>query len=331
MKNKIEITPEIKDLFQRSGSGDQEVAFAAQREIAKAVELPLREGVQYGDVTGGIFQAVTDGTDEFPTDLLAPGTEGQYVAYTNPGHGYIPQRSVESDYIRIHSYGMASSIDFLLKYARKGSWNILERAMQVLEGSFVKKINDDAWHTLLAAAVDRNVLVYDADAAAGQITKRLFSLGKTVMKRNGGGNGPTSRGRLTDVYLSPEGIEDIRNWGIDQLDDTTRRKMYESADDGVSLTRIYNVTLHDMFEFGDGQEYQDYFITDLGGALGSSDTELVIGLDLTRNDSFVMPVTQGLEIFPDPTLHRHQKQGYYGTQEAGFGVLDGRRIIALSF
>lgn len=329
--SKIKVTDEMLDLFKKSGSSNREEAIQAQAEIAKALELPLRQGIMYGDVTGGIFTPITDGTDEFPLDLLAPGTEGQYLAYTNPGRGYIPQRSVESDYVRVATYQLASSIDFDLRYAKKASWNILERAMGVFEGGFVKKINDDAWHTLLMAAADRNILVFDDDAAAGQITKRLFSLMKVTMKRNGGGNGPTSRGRLTDVYLSLEGVEDIRNWGPDQLDDLSRREVYKSADNGVPLTNMYGVTLHEMFEMGDGQEYQDYFVTELGGELGSSDKELVVGLDLTSNDSFVMPVTEGLEVFEDPTLHRQQRQGYYGWMGAGFGVLDGRRIVAGSF
>ena len=56
-------------------------------------------------------------------------------------------------------------------------------------------MNDDGWHTLLVAGVDRNVLVYDADAADGQFTKRLISLMKTVMRRNAGGNtGSLKRG-----------------------------------------------------------------------------------------------------------------------------------------
>lgn len=329
--SEFKITEELLELFKKSGSNVREEALQAQAEIAKAVELPLRQGIMYGDVTGGIFSSVVDGTQEFPLDLLAPGTEGQYLAYTNPGYGYIPQRSVESDYVRVASYQLANSIDFALRYAKKANWNILERSMRVFEGGFVKKINDDAWHTLLMAAADRNILVYDDDAAAGQITKRLFSLMKITMKRNGGGNGPTSRGRLTDCYLSPEGIEDIRNWGIDQLDDASRREVYKSADNGVPLTRIYGLTLHEMFEFGDGQEYQDYFLTDIGGSLASSDKELVIGLDLSSNDSFVMPVTEGLEVFEDPVLHRQQRQGYYGWMELGFGVLDGRRVMAASF
>jgi len=231
----------------------------------------------------------------------------------------------------VNTYGISSSIDFLLKYAREANWNVVARAMQVLESSFVKKMNDDGWHTLLAAAVDRNILVYDADAAAGQFTKRLVSLMKTVMRRNGGGNSVTAPGRLTDLYTSPEAIEDIRNWGIDQLDEVSRREVYTATDDGPAITRIFGVNLHDLFEFGDNQEYQTYFTSDLAGSLQASDVELVIGLDQGASDSFVMPIKREVEIFEDESLHRHQRQGYYGWAEMGYGVLDNRRVLAGSF
>ena len=109
-----------------------------------------------------------------------------------------------------------------------------------MQSSFVKKTNDDAWHTLLAAGVDRNILVYDADAAIGQFTKRLVSLLKTVMRRNGGGNSSSiNRGKLTDLYVSPEAIEDIRNWGVDQIDEVTRREIYNADDASASVTQNF--------------------------------------------------------------------------------------------
>ena len=325
---------EFISLLKRSGSSDKAVAIEAQREIAKALETPLREGVLFGDIVTNIYEPMPlepGASPEFPLDLLAPGTEGDHIAYTNPGNGRIPERHVEGDYVMINTYGISSSIDFLLKYAREANWNVVGRAMQVLEASFVKKINDDGWHTLLAAAVDRNILVFDADAAAGQFTKRLVSLMKTVMRRNGGGNSVTAPGRLSDLYLSPEAIEDIRNWGVDQLDEVSRREIYVANDDGPALTRVFGVNLHDVFEFGDGQEYQKYFTSDLSGSLASSDVELVIGLDQAANDSFVMPVKKQVEIYEDEGLHRHQRQGYYGWAEIGFGVLDNRRVLAGSF
>ncbi len=325
---------EFLELLRRSGDSDKTVAIQAQREIAKALETPLRKGVLFGDVVRGIYEAMPlepGASPEFPLDLLAPGTEIDHIAFTNPGNGRIPEKHVESDYVMINTYGVTSSIDFLLRYAREANWNVVGRAMQVLESSFVKKMNDDGWHTLLAAAVDRNILVYDGDAGAGQFTKRLVSLMKTVMRRNGGGNSVTAPGRLTDLYMSPEAIEDIRNWGVDQLDDVSRREIYVANDNGPQLTRVFGVNLHDLFEFGDGQEYQDYFINDLGGSIEGSDVELVVGIDQSANDSFVMPVKKEVEIFEDPALHRHQRQGYYGWAEMGFGVLDNRRIIAGSF
>lgn len=329
-------SPEFIELLKRAGSNNKSESLAAQAQIAKALELPLREGTLVGDIVGNIFERIqmAPGTStEFPLDLVSPGEENDFVAYTNPGHGRIPERTVEGDYIMVPTYSISNSIDFLLRYAREARWDVVARAAQVMEAGFVKKMNDDGWHTLLAAGVDRNILVYDADAAAGQFTKRQISLMKVVMRRNAGGNSASiKRGSLTDLYLSPEGLEDIRNWGVDQADEVTRREIYTSSDDGSPLTRVFGVNLHALDELGENQEYQVYFTNELSGTLGpSSDVELVVGLDLNANDSFVMPVKQEVTIFEDDTLHRQQKAGMYGFAEIGYGVLDSRRVLLGSF
>jgi|TARA_Y100000385_G_scaffold251545_1_gene274345 hypothetical protein len=326
---------EFISLLKKSGDGDVNVAQAAQREFAKALELPLRKGVLVGNILGNIFETINveaGSTTEFPLDLISPGLEGEHVAYTNPGHGRIPERSVEGDYVMIPTYSIASSVDYLLRYAREARWDIVGRAMQVMEAGFVKKMNDDGWHTILAAGVDRNVLVYDGDAVAGMFSKRLVSLMQTVMRRNSGGNSASvGRGRLTDLYVSPEALEDVRNWGLDQVDEVTRREIYTAPEGGAPITRIFGVNLHDLDELGAGQEYNDFFDTTLGGDFPSTDGELVVGLDQSSNDSFVMPVKEQLQVFEDPTLHRQQRAGYYGFAELGFGVLDNRRVILGSF
>ena len=328
---------EFISLLRKSGDADVNVAQAAQREFAKALELPLRKGVLVGNILGNIFETINveaGSTTEFPLDLISPGLEGEHVAYTNPGHGRIPERAVESDYVMIPTYSIASSVDYLLRYAREARWDVVGRAMQVMEAGFVKKMNDDGWHTLLAAGVDRNILVYDGDATAGLFSKRLVSLMQTVMRRNSGGNSASvGRGRLTDMYVSPEALEDVRNWGLDQVDEVTRREIYTASEDGAPITRIFGVNLHDLDELGEGQEYQSFFTSDLSGNLHSagSDVELVVGLDQSSNDSFVMPVKEQLQVYEDPTLHRQQRAGYYGWSELGFGVLDNRRIILGSF
>jgi hypothetical protein len=335
MSNRFEPTPELTDLLRRSGSANKDEAVAAGTEFAKALELPLRQGVLNGDILDGIFEAVVlqpGAAPEFPLDFLAPGTEKDFVAYTIPNHGYIPQRHVEGDYVMVPTYDIGNSIDYLLKYARDARWDVVGRAMEVLEAGFVKKMNDDGWHTMLAAGVDRNIVVYDSDAGAGQFTKRLVSLMKTVMRRNGGGNSTSNnRAQLTDLYLSPEALEDIRNWGVDQVDEVTRREIYVANDGAGSLTRVFGINLHSLDELGEGQEYQLYFENVLGGSMPGSDVEVVVGLDLSKRDSFIMPVREQVQIFEDESLHRQKRAGYYGWAEQGFAVLDNRRVILGSF
>lgn len=207
----------------------QAINLAMQEELesAKALDTPLRKGVLSGDNLAGIFDEKDYRNKpqgvEYPLDLLAPGTEKDHVAYTIPNQGRIPERSVEGDYVRVPTYSVGNAIDYNIRYARDADWNIAGRALEVMEGGVTKKKNDDGWHLLIAAGVDRNILVFDSDAAAGQFTKRLVSLGINVMRRNGGGNSTSvNRGKLTDMYLSPEGMEDIRNWGVDQVDEATR-------------------------------------------------------------------------------------------------------------
>ncbi len=327
-------TPEMNLLLSKAGSMDQSVALPAHIEIAKALQEPLREGLFAGDIVSNIFPMIKFNygvPTEFQLDPIVPGTQKDFYAYTIPKHGYIPQRHIEGDYVMVPTYDVGNSIDWLLKFSEFARWDVVGRAMRVFEAGFVKKTNDDGWHTLLAAALDRNVLTFDGNAGSGQFTKRLISLMKVIMRRNGGGNSATpNRGRLTDIYLSPEGVEDMRNWGVDIVDEFTRREIFV-ADDG-SFMRVFNVNIHDIDELGEGQEYQNFYQNTLGGQVQTNDLELVLGLDLFHNDSFVMPTYRpGVQMFEDFALHRQQRHGVYGWKNQGFGVLDNRRVILGSF
>lgn len=329
MSKYFEYTDEMNSLLAKAGSYDTNESASAMAEIAKALELPLRKGIMDGDILGGIFEVIqlaSGATSEFPLDFLAPGTEGDFVAYTLPNHGRIPERHVEGDYVMVPTYDIGASIDFLLKYARDARWDVVGRATDVLQKSFVKKMNDDGWHTLLAAGADRNIMIYDADASNGTFSKRLVSLMKVVMRRNGGGNSSSiNRGMLTDLYISPEAEEDIRNFGVDELDEVSRREVI--TQEGGLMSRLFGVNLHVLDELGAGQEYENYYLDDLSGTLPTGKQEIVVGLDLSNRDSFVMPVRQAVQIFEDPTLHRQRRAGMYGWAEQGFAALDTRRVL----
>lgn len=329
-------TEQEQQLLRLSASSDPKVATVAQEQIAKAIELPLRQGVQPGDILDGIFEIIpSQGTStvEFPLDWLSPGTENEFVAYTVPRYGAIPQRLVQGDYVNVPIYDIAGAVDWDIKYARDARWDVVAKMGERLQKQFVKKKNNDGWHTLLAAGFNRNIIVADSDSAAGEFSVRLISLLKVAMARNGGGNSTSiNGGKLTDLYVSVEAMADMRSWNVDQLDEISRNQIFTSAEG--TLSRIFSVNLHELHELGEGQEYETYFETTLGASLpsaGNQKVEIVVGLDLRNNDSFVMPVAEELTILSDETLMRSRMRGLYGWMSLGFAALDTRRIMIGAF
>lgn len=333
MKRKLtkEQQQAILSKFRDTASDNQATASAAYKEVAEAITTPLRQTLLSGDIVSNIFEAM-DFTDnpriEFPLDLLTPGDEAQHYAYVIPGEGRIPERRVESDYLMVPTYGIGSSIDCRLRYIRDANWPVVQRMIEVLEAGFVRKMNDDGWQTIIAAAKDRNIIVNDPNAAQGQFTPRLVTIMQTFMRRNGGGNSATqNRSRLTDLFVSPEALMDVYAWGLDLIPDEVRKNIYYASPESPDIVNIYNTSIHALDELGEDQVYQEYYTDVLGGTLAANDVELVIGLDLQRDDSFVMPVRQNVSIFEDNTMHRRQLFGLYGMAEIGFAVLDNRRTL----
>lgn len=324
---------EIEKNIKQMASEDPAVAFSAQRQFAMAAEVPIRETLLSGDILGGIYTPDNSYQDKthimYMLDLLSPNQERDFYAYVLPNHGTLPERRVEADYLMIPTYRIGNAIDAEITFIEDANWNVIGRMMQILEAGFVKKINDDGWQTILAAAVDRNIIVYDQNASQGQFTPTLVTLMKTFMRRNGGGNSATmNRSKLTDLYVSPEAMDDIRSWNLELVADNVRSNIYYSADDGTELVRILGVNIHDLDELGESQEYQNYFTNNLSGSMNGNDVEIVVGLDLSKKENvFVNPVKKALRLFEDNTKHREGMFGIYGYQTHGFGCLDNRAVL----
>jgi len=327
-------TDEQIALLRATASDNMDEAIAAQRALAAALTEPLRQGIFDEDNLAGIFERMVlapGAQANFQLDFVKPGEEDlNFTAVTLPKQGRIPERHVEGDELWVPTFRISNSIDWSLRYARDARFDVVARALDVYRMGFTRKINEDGWHTLLAAADARGLVVNDPIAQNGQFTKELISKMMTAMTRNAGGNGQA--GKLTDVYLSMEAIEDIRAWDITEVDDVTRRDILQSA--GSNMLSLYGVRIHPMTEFGVGQEYQLYLTTVLGRsvtAVDAGDAEFAVGLDLSTNDSFVQPIRQELQTFEDPALHRQQRAGFYGWLEHGYAVLDNRRLLLATF
>lgn len=337
MKLKKQEQETLAKLLKLSVSGKESDQKQARQMFAKALEIPLRMGCFDGPLLFDIFEEVPVGPDDctpyFPLDFVEPGTECDYAAYTIPDCGAIPYCHVEGDEIKIPIYDVGNCIDTCIKYIKYARWDVVSRMLEAFKSGFIMKLNRDGWRTILTAATDRNVIISDAQADKGQFTKRLLNLMTTFMMRNGGGNSMSNcLHQLTDLYISPEAMMEIRCWNTDQIDELTRREIYQN--NGM-LSRLYGVNLHVLHELGVGQEFQQYLLNDLGvplsDASGRDDAEFVVGLCQSRTNTFIMPTGGPLEVYEDDNLHRSRRWGLYGWLRVGFGILDGRSTVLGSF
>lgn len=324
-------------------SPDEVERVAAQRAFAAELAIPIRKAVFDESTVDGIFERdvlAPGATPNYPMDFVTPGDEDEFVAWTLPKTGRVPDRHVEGDELWVPTFRVANAISWDIRYMRQARFDVVARALEVYRAGYVRKNNSDAWRTILAAADDRGMIVtasgespftgnatMTSPPAPGVFTKELLARAQTAMTRGAGGNG--NAGKLTDVYLSMEAMEDIRAWGTTQVDEFTRREILKASDS--QLSSIYGVALHPMTEFGESQEYQSYLADTLSATLPTHTLEWAVGLDLSTMDSFVNPVMQDLETFEDPALYREQRMGVFGWLEHGYAILDARRCSLLAF
>lgn len=341
MNNPLKLTAQeleaVKTLLRQSADNNFDVAMAAQRELAKAVEVPLRKGYFEGDTVGSIYtrEDLDPSTAaKYPVDFVGPSGERNFSAFLIADEGGIPSRLVKGDEVTVDTFQLGNGIEWKLQYARVARWPVVERALKVFRDGFVMKINDLGWANILKAAGDR----YDnqfSSVTGGAFTLGLLSDMQLKMKR--GIDFGTSE--LTDLYVSSEVQRDIRDFATTtSIDYVTRREILTTVarPDGnggeVLVPRIYGVNINELKKLGIGYDYNTDFDSLVGAHLSFAPAteEVVIGLDLTAEGKaqFMMPVRQDLQVFEDPTLHRQQKAGVYGWMELAFAVLDDRRCLA---
>lgn len=320
-----EATPEMKALLKAAYSSPEGYA-----RLAKALTLPLQEAVLKGPILQDIYEPMKFDwgvAAEFPIHWLNAGEDKDFTAFTIPSSGAVPHREVQGDYVMVPTFDDGNAIDCNKRYILESRWDVVDSMLKVLVNGHVVKMNRDGWRTILAAALNRALAIYDSEATAGYFTKRLVSLLRTAFNRYGGGNSTSvNRFRLTDLYMSPECMEDIRNWDLTQVDDGTRRQIFlgGTGDGQYALSTIYGVRLHDLFELGVGQEFQNYYVNTLGGSMSGSKLEIVVGLDQSQDRSFVNPVRMPVTVNEDPTVARQRRFSLWSESNQGWSCLDSR-------
>jgi hypothetical protein len=157
---------------------------------------------------------------------------------------------------------------------------------------------------------------------------------------------------LTDLFVSPEIVEDIRAFAYQPMNtrgvpdssestavplpDSVRSEIYNNA----GTSEIYGVNITEILELGVSKKYNvlfDQFDSSIFGAGSrtSANTEIVVGVDGSKG-SFIRAIAQNSDtgssfnaIPDDQYSARHDKVGFYGSLEEGRVCVDARAIVGL--
>jgi len=345
---------EMRALFKATANFESKEAREAFMEFAAALTEPILQKVEEESIMRQLFQ----------TEELEPGAQASYPVaddidipvWVLPGLGYMAQNFIEGvgEEVVVPTFSINASGDWKVQYARDARIDIPAKAAAAAAKAIAKFEEECGWKVVIPAATSafagkgllgpRNAPIYEipaADPGAGYLSKYLINKMMVGFRRVGR--------VLTDLYVSPEDAADIRVWTDTEIDPVTRREIFQAA----GLGQIWQVTLHEVVQLGAQGEYNlnshdsgygkflldasnkynDYTAThpnktDANGNVTSLGETQIYGFDLKTDNSLVMPIRKQYEAIPDPTLLRHQKQGFFGWEEVGFACLDSR-ILAM--
>ena len=132
--------------LRATASPDTDVRSDAQRTFAAELQSPLRQGIFDRDNLGDVYekQLLAPGAQaHYPLDFIKPGDEDNFIAFTMPTQGRVPERHVEGDELWVPTFRIANSIDWDIRYAEEARFDVIARAIRVYEAGFVRKINSD--------------------------------------------------------------------------------------------------------------------------------------------------------------------------------------------
>lgn len=344
---------DLKNLFKETASAATTPAGAvAYKEFCSALTTPILQEVRLRSVVRGLFAE----------ERLGPGADASYPVaddfevpvYVLPGLGKLAQNMIEGvgEEVYVPTFSIMASADWKVDYARDGRTDIAMRAARAVARDLARYEEESGWRILTRAACSafagqgllrpRPAPIYQVPTGsdgAGFFSKELLNLMIVGFARTGR--------TLTDLWVSPEDMADIREWGDLELDQTSRREVFQVG----GMGSLWGVTFHEIPHLGprgkfningnssdfgpfkgDGSEnFFDYSITnpnvvDANGILSTAGECQVWGFDLSVNDSLVMPIRKDYEAVDDPTLLRSQKAGFFGHETLGFACLDARML-----
>jgi len=353
MKLKLKNTPEQVELVKAMGSRDATVAREAQEAFAAFIGPVVNKVLLEAATSSAVYTDLPydeDDSPSIPLDLFQGEGEGLVSVWSQNVAGGLPTSTVEGlSELKVSTYRLDSAVSFLRRYARRARLDVASKAVERMANEVLVKQERNAWAVVLKALADSGNTTAVGSSGETFSLSKLNTLVKNVKRLNKSyANGTTTSAYgLTDIFVSPETMADIRAFAYNAVGGTitsndtdtpvtdlpagVREEIYR----GGGAQEIYGITIHELVELGPDQKYNKLFNEFYSGTFADSD-DLVVGLDLTK-DAFVRPVARNSEsggtftAMPDDQfVARSEKIGFYGSLEEGRVCIDSRAIAGIA-
>ena len=367
MKIQFEKNPEQIELIKALASDNKTVALEAQEAFAAFISTVVQQVLLQAGTASMIYRDVEfddEDAPSIPLDLYYGQNEGSVSVWSQTVGGGLPTNFVQGmQEMKINTYRLDSAISMDKRYVRRARLDVVAAGLERMANEILVKQERNAWAVILKLLAEastqgtKHILKSTAtDVFQLDDMNRLWTLVRRLNSAYTGGTPQAFQSRgLTDLFVSPEVKAQIRAFAYQPMNtrngatttsgatsvalpDSVREQIYRSA----GATEIFGVTINEMLELGISRKYNDLFSTfagstayDGGSAFVSSSSELIVGIDASRN-AFLRPVAVQSEsrgqvkVLPDDQfLSRSQKVGFYSFVEEGRVAVDARAAVGL--
>lgn len=369
MRINLKNTPEQVELIKAMGSHDATTAREANEAFAAFLGPVVQRVLNQASTAGAVYTDAPydeDDSPSYPLDLYYADGDNVVTTFMQSIAGGLPTSHVEGmKELKIATYRLDSAVSLLKRYARRGRLDVVSKAVERMAQEILVKQERNAWAVILKALAEgstggnthtitsttQNVFQLDD---MNKLMTRIRRLNESFA--NGTADVSYSNG-LTDLYMSPEMVEQVRGFAYQPMNtragstgsgsdtstsvalpDSVREDVFRSA----GAQELFGVNINELNELGVNKKYSTLFDTFTSGniAHGSSafdgtDDEIIVGLDNSRG-AFIRPIAlqhesggQFVTLPDDQFSARSEKIGFFGYLEEGRVCIDARAVAGI--
>ena len=353
MKITLKRTEEQVELVKAMASRNREVAYEAQMALAEFIGPVLAEVVNQAPTLSNLFtnfQFNDMDSPSIPLDLYYDVTAPDYVkVYSTSVPGGLPTNTVTptASEMKFTTYRLDSAVDFDKRYAAKSRLDVVGKSFTRIAQEILLRQESTSANLILGAlnaastnGVGHTIAANGSDLILDDFNK-LLTKAKRINTAWTGGSPENRIKGITDLIMSPEAVQGLRAMAYNPINtnpgpgagdaiaatDEMRNAIYQNA----GIPEFYGISIMEINELGAGQKF-----TNVWNGLGNTDTDLVIGLDRSRESLFravALDSETGSEfslLADDQYSVRQQKIGYFGSLEEGRMILDDRVLTGIT-